>query len=690
VQSVLQKAVALETAERRAVLAAEAILAAQSEAENEDTPEGTVMVEGTLLPRHPLADSGNICIPKLEDVKLVDTPKTVSNRRVVAKMWSLDIPLWLEGPSSAGKTAIVREVCARTGTPFRRFSCNAYTSVEELLGMPVPDKNDPTKAHFQPGPVLQAMINGEALLLDEMDLTRESVRMKLNQVLVDERTIRWPGFNDGKPFRAAPGFRIFAATNGVGMGGREQSSAAFRSRFVKVAVKGLGKEDLVQIANTIYPGIPPEPLGRLISLHLQMAEMAEEDGIGGIDANYSFTLRTFNRVCKRFLKYQANGESSWVTLRREAEECYAAGIFAPEDKKKVMELIDLAFLVDDAKNPAATHDQVEASRGLVEDPANPGTYKLEKTETGYRLGSVEMRKLAGDQPEVPEFNFDKYVLTKSRAIAVQRLMKSVEMGEPVFLLGVQGTGKSTIAKMIAAMRNQGFYPDVFDELTDPSVLIGTFVPPGKWEDGQLARALKNNGLAFQDEINGAPPAVIERQNGLLDGDKIFPLTEAGGGEEDILEVPKDFAWIGAANPGSFEGRHVMSRAFMNRVTAQIIDPMPDDELKITLRTLAERNGVPAYLGTAMVNLKNWVNKQLEDGTYSDDADEYRFDMRELEYLLRYLKKFGKDAGWEQALQDGAQMIFSVSITDPAARDRKERELANAAKRVLDEARGQKA
>ena len=81
-----------------------------------------------------------------------------------------ELPVLLEGPTSAGKTSIIRYVASVSGHKCIRINNHEHTEVEEYLGNYFPDKEG--KLVFREGPLVQAVKEGHWLILDELNLAR--------------------------------------------------------------------------------------------------------------------------------------------------------------------------------------------------------------------------------------------------------------------------------------------------------------------------------------------------------------------------------------------------------------------------------------------------------------------------------------------------------------------------------------
>jgi len=123
------------------------------------------------------------------------------------------------------------------------------------------DKTDDVKRRIQrlngifewhDGPLVEAMKNGDILLLDEISLADDSVLERLNSVLEPGRTVvlaEKGGDNaEGSLLRATPEFRLVATMNPGGDYGKKELSPALRNRFTEIWVPPVKERaDIAQI-----------------------------------------------------------------------------------------------------------------------------------------------------------------------------------------------------------------------------------------------------------------------------------------------------------------------------------------------------------------------------------------------------------------------------------------------------------
>ena len=120
-------------------------------------------------------------------------------------------PLFITGLSGNGKTLNVKQACAETGRGYHRVNITIETSEDDLIGGFRLIDGDSV---FEYGPVLKAMIAGDVLLLDEVDLGGPKL-MTLQSVLEGS------GYyikKLGQWVYPAEGFTVIATANTKGKG----------------------------------------------------------------------------------------------------------------------------------------------------------------------------------------------------------------------------------------------------------------------------------------------------------------------------------------------------------------------------------------------------------------------------------------------------------------------------------------
>lgn len=142
------------------------------------------------------------------------------------------LPYLLEGEKGIGKTMLVTEVCAETGTSLVSFSCSSGTTMGDIIGREHLQNNGSVfKLGVLPTAIEVANKTGKAVLyLDELNALEPEIQKMLNPVIDDRRSI----IVNNQLFALKDGvkFTIIASQNPSFYAGVNELNEDLRSRFV--------------------------------------------------------------------------------------------------------------------------------------------------------------------------------------------------------------------------------------------------------------------------------------------------------------------------------------------------------------------------------------------------------------------------------------------------------------------------
>ncbi|KAI8544654.1 hypothetical protein RHMOL_Rhmol08G0312700 [Rhododendron molle] len=374
---------------------------------------------------------------------------------------------------------------------------------------------------WQDGPLVQAMKNGDLLLVDEISLADDSVLERLNSVLEPERklvgiffqSLAEKGGLDLEKITAHPDFMILATMNPGGDYGKKELSPALRNRFTEIWVP------------------PVNDLNELRTIALQ--RISEPGRSYVVDSMLNFwqwfnQLQTGRTLTVRDLL-------SWLAFINATE-----GSLPPEDALlhgAFLVLLDgislgsaiskgyagelrercLSFLLEQLKMFSSSLDYLDLSI-----MANYGWSDVRSSADTSCGDNMQCDNLFGIHPfyiangdDVVEKGKFEFVAPTTRRNTL-RVLRALQLPKPVLLEGSPGVGKTSLIEAIGKFSGHTVVRINLSEQTDIMDLLGSDLPVESdegmqfaWHDGILLQALKKGSWVLLDELNLAPQSVLE-------------------------------------------------------------------------------------------------------------------------------------------------------------------------------------
>ena len=508
------------------------------------------------------------------------TDEDAKNFRQAVKMVRKELPQFVDG---AGPEAMETE----NGSPQDSSGNEVRTQFEifqkgcQLFASPF---------EWSDGPLVQAMQNGDAILIDEINLAADAVIERLNSVLEPERTLTLSerGGSDDCEIVAHPEFRLFATMNpGLDFGKRELSPA-LRSRFTECWIPS-ALED-------------PEELRSLVDGRLDPSIEKDDQRLVG-DAVLAFWLAFRKTVAATTggaslatsfsgFSFSVRDILSWVhfvndSLARQlcgAKEAIAHGAY---------------LTVIDTIGVGSSSEKVQHLRGVcAAELAAILQWSVPHLEEVAGCSSECPRyisenlwgippfalKIQGESPDADgragEFQVEAPTVRKN----VLRILRALHLHRAIMLEGSPGVGKSSIVSALAKKAGKRLVRINFSEQTDMADLVGNDLPSESggfaWNDGPLLTAIKQGSWVLLDELNLASQSVLEGLNSLLDHREEIFIPELGR----KFPCSPGFQVFAAQNPLSQGGgRKGLPRSFMNRFTRVQVEALSVDDLHAIMK-----------------------------------------------------------------------------------------------------------
>ncbi|KAI8912414.1 P-loop containing nucleoside triphosphate hydrolase protein [Gorgonomyces haynaldii] len=467
-----------------------------------------------------------------------------------------------------------------------------------------------SKALFEwhDGPLVQALVDGDLFLLDEISLADDSVLERLNSVLEPQKLLVLVEKNSAQvqEITGHANFHFFATMNPGGDYGKKELSPALRNRFTEVWVPSVSdRDDLLMIMSS---------------------RMSFETSQFWASRVLDF-LEWFAQELKRPLESIASLRDilSWSDFIAKMQlskpvSFYHGGLLVVVDGLGVNPLYGL---VGDTKHLREKCVQKLLELGGSED-ALPST-------DGFSLGPFSIP--FGQEP------------TKTMQFALQaqttnmncmRVLRALQLKKPVLLEGSPGVGKTSLIVSLSKMTRHRIVRINLSEQTDLMDLFGSDLPVEggeagsfEWRDGPFLEAMKSGAWVLLDELNLASQQVLEGLNACLDHRATVYVPEL---DREFPSHP-EFRVFACQNPQhQGGGRKGLPKSFVNRFAQVYVDALQLDDLVFICQSL-----YPQYqdLAERMIQFNEHVREEIMvSKSFGFQGAPWEFNLRD---VLRWMQ-----------------------------------------------------
>ena len=228
--------------------------------------------------------------------------------------------LYIAGPSGCGKTTLILQIAARLNWGVEQITLSNKCESLDLIGHTTLKQG---QLIYEYGPLTRAMIYGEILILNEIDLMSPGDLAVLNDVLEGKPLTIVA--NNGEIIKPHPQFRVVATANTKGFGdmtgfynGARLLNQAFldRWRFIEMTYPNSRVE--LMMLKTAFPNLDTEMANKLIRFANELRKVVElgiDNGVRQISA--PFSSRTLLKIASLV---SVNTE---YTVHKIVNMCYA-------------------------------------------------------------------------------------------------------------------------------------------------------------------------------------------------------------------------------------------------------------------------------------------------------------------------------------------------------------------------------
>ncbi|KFA48162.1 hypothetical protein S40293_06892 [Stachybotrys chartarum IBT 40293] len=416
-----------------------------------------------ILPR-PLGPTG-------DPPSLVMTPTTTQNLENLADMLRKPNPILVHGSSGSGKTAVVHEAAKQFGmySSMVTLHLNEQTDAKMLIGLYSTDVK-PGSFQWRPGVLTTAVREGRWVLVEDLDRAPTEVLSTLLP-LIERKELIVP--SRGEVIRAADSFRLFATVRtSRGLNGRDNLPSIVGMRFWQsLHTQSLTEPELEEIVVQTYP-ILHKFVPAILAVYGRVTSLSKNPGL--VTRSRSVTTRELNlrdllKWCRRLQECllmagsvtgaEPISETTRDWMFMEAVDCFV-GSFA--DK----ELGDrLVFGIA---------EEMQMSKERADHYMTGNVPQLQETEHQFSIGRVQLRKRKlSSRVQKSKRPFASTVHAK-RLLEV--IARSVNLNEPVLLVGETGIGKTTVVQQLAESLGTKLIAVNLSQQSEVGDLLGGFKP----------------------------------------------------------------------------------------------------------------------------------------------------------------------------------------------------------------------
>ncbi|CAL6107242.1 Midasin [Hexamita inflata] len=474
---------------------------------------------------------------------------------------------------------------------------------------------------YSDGILLQAISNGQFILLDELNLAPNEVLEYLEQILSnDDITIVDQQTNKDVCVKKHPNFRVFASMNPATDAGKKQLSQNLLSHFTVLNLEEMHDQIDLQILCESYLNNLYTDLQSIVELFIQLKQLSRTTLKTTNNQNPVYSIRLFCRA----LKFALYHHRSIIITRAlyEGFHLYFTSNLDAQSTEIVVSLIK---------------EKLKMASSFMFTDFMPHMDSLQFLFQSEKMLNVIDNIYFPAGPDFTNYNYNPaasilenqsiFVLTESNRQYIKIIVKALLAKTSILLEGVTSSGKSSLVLFLAKQLGYNVIRINNHENVDLQDYLGSFQPDSKTGQlkfvyGPLVRAMKTGSWVILDELNLCSSEILESLNRLLDDNGELYLAETN---ETIKPAP-GFALFATQNPSGlvngqyYGGRKQLSEAFKNRFVVMEIAEISVQELKFILsKRQGSKNLTPKFI-ELLVSICQQLKLKLSHTLASYQAD----------------------------------------------------------------------
>ena len=608
----------------------------------------------------PVIHEPNYIITPFVEKNLLNLARATSGRR---------FPVLIQGPTSAGKTSMIRYLANATGHKFVRINNHEHTDLQEYLGTFVSDSSG--KLVFREGLLVQALREGHWIVLDELNLAPTDILEALNRLLDDNRELFIPETQE--VVRPHTDFMLFATQNPPGLyGGRKHLSRAFRNRFLELHFDEIPHEELERIL-TDRCSIAPSYSKKIVEVYNALSLQRQSTRIFEQKNSFATLRDLFRWALREAIGYEELAANGYMILGERVRKNDEKEMVKTTIEKVMRVKLDMEAYYGKLENEALANFEspviwTRAMRRLgvlVYSCLRYNEPVLLVGETGCGKTTICQVLATYLKKELTIVNCHENTETGDILGSQRPIRNRLEIqGELVrMLMSIFDTlkinvpiEKSTLSELLKIYDSiescDGIDSNILKEVNEKRSVVSSLF---SWYDGPLVLSMKTGNFFLLDEISLADDSVLERLNSVLEPERTLLLAEKG--VDDVHICARDgFQFLATMNPGGDYGKKELSPALRNRFT-EIWVPSMDDMEDIRHIISIKLNNSYMCLVDVILYFSEWFGKKFGGGQIDNGV----ISLRDILSWVEFINALVGDIGPSRAVTHGALMVFIDAI-----------------------------